>query len=186
MTGLKFTMRPKDSHLEFGLRQLCNELKPILGDKPTIVELGSYMGESSLIFAEEFPGGIIYCIDSWEGGFDDSDSCSSVNYLDVESQFDLRASSVNNIKKIKSLSTDNSIICDMVYIDACHKYECVKQDIEFWLPITKKVISGHDYYDSEEFLKYHPHVAGVKRAILDSLGTPDKLFIDGSWYKIKK
>jgi hypothetical protein len=45
------------------------------------------MGESSLIFAEEFPNGKIFCIDSWEGGFDNSDSCSNADYSDVEQQF---------------------------------------------------------------------------------------------------
>ena len=97
---LKEVMRHKGTHLESELRRLCNEIRDVIGDTPTIVELGSYMGESSLIFAEEFPNGKIICIDSWEGGFDDSDSCSNVDYSDVEQQFDLRMSMVDNITKI--------------------------------------------------------------------------------------
>jgi len=139
-------MRPKGTHFEKGFREFCNEIKQVIGESPVIVELGSYMGESSLIFSEEFPNAKIYCIDTWEGGFDNLDSCSNQNYNQVESQFDLRLKLSNNITKIKSLSTSEKIECDLVYIDACHKYECVKEDILHWLPLTKKVISGHDYY----------------------------------------
>jgi hypothetical protein len=179
---LKTIMRDFDSEKE--LRLFCNDIKEILGESPTIVELGSYMGESSLIFAQEFPKGKIICIDSWEGGYDNRDSASMADYIDVEEQFDLRLSSVNNITKLKGYSTDFTIECDMVYIDACHKYECVMNDIKHWNPLTKKVISGHDY-NTDEFIVVHPHIAGVKMAINESLGTPDKTFGDGSWFKLK-
>ena len=52
MEKLKHVMRLKNSHTEKGLRNLCEKVRPILGDSPIIVELGSYMGESSLIFSE--------------------------------------------------------------------------------------------------------------------------------------
>jgi hypothetical protein len=180
MKNLKIVMRPPI--FEVGLRNFCKDLKKILGESPTIVELGSYMGESSVIFAQEFPNGNIICIDSWEGGFDVDDSASYADYVDVEEQFDLRLEDYPNIKKIKGYSTDFSIDCDLVYIDACHKYECVINDIRHWLPLTKKIISGHDYH-SEEFIKYHPHIAGVKIAVNELIGTPDKIYQDGSWYK---
>ena len=35
---------------------------------------------------------------------------------------------------------------DMVFIDADHDYESVKRDIENWMPISKKIIFGHDYH----------------------------------------
>lgn len=182
MNNLKVVMRPESSAKY--LREFCNEVREHLGDTPTIVELGSYMGESSLIFAQEFPNGKIICIDSWEGGFDDSDACSSDNYSEVENQFDIRQKMVNNIEKIKGMSTSVKIECDLVYIDACHKYECVKNDIIHWSPLTKKIISGHDYCVDENFLMLHQHIKGVKSAINDMLGKPDKIFGDMSWYKI--
>jgi len=180
---LKIVMRPQESEME--LRRFCRDIKEIVGDSPTIVELGSYMGESSLIFSQEFPKGKVICVDSWEGGFDDSDSASHADYIDVEEQFDIRLNSVTNIQKIKGLSTDFSIECDVVYIDACHKYECVINDIKHWLPLTKKIISGHDY-NTDEFIKIHPHIAGVKIAINELLNKPDKTYGDGSWYKLIK
>jgi hypothetical protein len=184
--NLKYVMRPNGSHLEKELRRFCEELKKVVGESPKIVELGSYMGESSIIFSEEFPNSNITCIDSWEGGFDDMDTCSNHNYGLVEEQFDLRLKNSKNINKIKGLSTSVKIPCDVVYIDACHKYECVKEDILHWLPITTKVISGHDYYLNLEFIKNHPHIKGVREAVDEILGSPDMVFGDGSWFKIVK
>jgi hypothetical protein len=178
---LKTVMRPKESEIE--LRSFCKDVREIIGDKPTIIELGSYMGESSVIFAEEFPNGKIICIDSWEGGFDEKDSASHADYVDVEEQFDLRLESYSNITKIKGYSTDYEIDCDLVYIDACHKYDCVVNDINHWLPFTKKIISGHDY-NTDEFIRIHPHIEGVRRAVNDTINKPDKIYGDGSWYKI--
>ncbi len=177
---LKVIMRPPDS--EMVLRRFCNDIKEIIGESPTIVELGSYMGESSIIFAEEFPNGNIICIDSWENGFDDDDLTSFADYEDVEEQFDLRLMSNKNITKIKGYSTDYSIECDLVYIDACHKYECVINDINHWLPLTKQIISGHDY-NTDDFISIHPHIAGVKIAVKELLGEPDNIYGDGSWFK---
>lgn len=165
------------------LINLCNDVRNIIGDSPTIVELGSYMGESSLVFAQQFPKGKIICIDPWIGGFDDEDSCSHANYVDVEKQFDLRQKLVTNIEKLKGFSTDYKIDCDMVYIDACHKYECVKDDINHWLPLTKLVMSGHDYIEDELTINTYPHLKGVKVAIDEVLGKPDNTYTDGSWYK---
>jgi hypothetical protein len=179
---LKIVMRNKDSEME--LRRFCNDIKNIVGESPTIVELGSYMGESSIIFSEEFPNGNVICIDSWEGGFDNSDTCSHSDYIEVEQQFDIRKSMCSNITKIKGYSTEFNIDCDVVYIDACHKYECVKNDILHWLPLTKKIISGHDY-NTDEFIKKHPHISGVKIAVNEFLGKPEKIYGDGSWYKTK-
>lgn len=183
MKELKTVMRTP--LFELGLRKFCHEIKDILGESPTIVELGSYMGESSLIFAQEFPKGKIICIDSWEGGFDDSDSASFSNYKEVEEQFDLRMTQYPNIKKLKGYSTDFSIECDMVYIDACHKYECVINDIKHWTPLVKKIISGHDYH-TDDFIFRNPHIAGVKVAVNELIGLPDKTFEDGSWFKTLK
>ena len=180
---LKTVMRPE--HTIQGLKDLCLTIDEKIGGKITIVEIGSFMGESAVIFAEEFPEAKIYCIDPWLPGYDNKDSASDFDFSDVENQFDLRTRNYTNIIKKKGLSTDFKIECDVVYIDGCHKYECVKEDILHWLPLTKKVICGHDYYEDENFLKIHPHVAGVKKAVVEIFGKADKLFNEGSWLKWK-
>jgi hypothetical protein len=179
---LKTELRGVNS--ELSLIQLCNDVREIIGDSPTIVEIGSYMGESSLVFAQQFPDGKIICIDPWLGGFDDSDSISHSDYRDVEEQFNLRQNLVKNIEKIKGYSIDYKIDCDMVYIDGCHKYDCVKQDINHWLPLSKHIISGHDYA-TEYDISMYPHIADVKVVVNEILGVPDKIYNDGSWFKKK-
>lgn len=69
---------------------------------------------------------------------------------------------------------DSSV--DFVFIDADHKYESVKKDIQHWWPKIKPggIISGHDYFNP----------GGVKRAVDELL--PERLFSeDRVWYMIK-
>jgi len=63
---------------------------------------------------------------------------------------------------------------DVVFIDAGHTYEEVKNDIEKWLPKARMVIAGHDYL---------PGVwDGVIKAVDEKFGKPDG--VAGSiWYK---
>ncbi len=50
---------------------------------------------------------------------------------------------------------------DLVYIDADHGYQSVKEDIELWTPKVKKdgIICGHDYSETLTL--------GVKKAVLE-------------------
>jgi hypothetical protein len=182
---LKTVMRPE--HGKVGLRELSNDIKNYFNtDNLLFVEVGSYMGESAEVFAQELPNAIIYCIDPWKGNYDEKDAASHADYTEVEHQFDLRTGNYKNIKKLKGFSTDFNTSCDVVYIDGIHTYEGVKEDILHWklqLNTVKSVICGHDYYTDEEFLKIHTHISGVKQAIDELLGKPDKTYSDGSWIK---
>lgn len=53
---------------------------------------------------------------------------------------------------------------DFVYIDACHQYESVIEDIRTWLPKVRKggLLAGHDFCDVWP---------GVARAVIDSVST---------------
>ena len=64
---------------------------------------------------------------------------------------------------------DNSL--DLVFIDADHKYESIKDDINAWLPKIKKggIICGHDYGGADNGgLGMFP---GVKQAVDEIFGT---------------
>jgi hypothetical protein len=168
-----------------GLNDLCQDIKEYFGDKEdlVIVEIGSYMGESTEVFAKNFPNAEIWAIDPWEGGYDENDSCSEANYTEVEQQFDLRTAKYKNIKKHKGFSTTTEIKYDVLYLDGNHSFEGVKADILHWTPLRneKAIISGHDYCVDEEFLKIHKHIEGVKRAVDTFLLPPQKTYCDNSW-----
>ena len=176
-------MRNKDSL--WYLRQMCQEIKDHifkLSDIPIIVEVGSYEGESSEVFAQEFPFAIIYCIDPWVNGYDDTDFTSNADMNLVEINFNERTKYYKNIIKIKDFSINvhiNNI--SMVYIDGNHQYDFVKQDINHWQKYLLKngILSGHDYTNQG-------HLKGVKKAVDEILVKVDKIYNDTSWMKIKQ
>jgi len=167
---LETVMRPE--HYVQGLRDFCQAVRERIGEKFTLVEIGSFMGESAIVFAQEFPKAKIICVDPFLGGYDDNDFSSKADYGKVEAHFDFRVKEYPNIKKMKKFSSEVSIKCDLVYLDGSHTYEAVKEDILHWKPLVKKIMSGHDYpYD------------GVSRSVTELLGPPDATFQDTSWIK---
>lgn len=93
---------------------------------------------------------------------------------------------------------------DFIYIDADHRYEYVKEDIEKWFPKLKMggVFSGHDYFDYHKTIfcdgvPVPPEYFGVKNAVDEFFGE-DKIFVTKetwtgrsqeqwapSWYLVK-
>lgn len=70
---------------------------------------------------------------------------------------------------------------DFVFIDGCHFYEYVLNDIKNWLPLVRKggVIAGHDY--GMGIRKGH----NVKQAVIDYFGDNIVNIIDdGVWYRV--
>jgi hypothetical protein len=118
------------------------------------VEVGSYEGEYAKQILKEWSGKL-YLIDVWkplnmESYQDGSnredyksiiDACLN-NISGYEDRcFMIRIDSVNAAE----LFEDQSL--DFIYIDANHKYEFVKQDMEIWFPKLRHggVFAGHDY-----------------------------------------
>ena len=63
---------------------------------------------------------------------------------------------------------------DFVYIDACHDYRKVKNDICAWLPRVRSggIIAGHDY---------DRHHGGVMKAVDEIFPKELLRFVDNSW-----
>jgi len=164
-----------------GLKDLIKDLGI---NVETMVEIGSYQGESTIIFHDNIPKlKILHAVDPWINGYAPGDVCSDEYSMEtVEKNFDLRTSEFEKIFKHKSTSVNFSKMIDdgsldFVYIDGDHSYESCKQDIITWLPKLKKggVIAGHDYLASC-FL-------GVVKAVEEIFGSPDKIYDDTSWIK---
>ena len=144
---------------------------------------------SIAIFAASFKK--VICIDQWKSHYDTTgkDFASKPEFYDMKMVEDYFTNTVckiyTNIEKKKMSSMDavplfldNTI--DVVYIDALHSYDGVKEDIGLWLPKVKKggILAGHDYGSK--------HFPGVKQAIDEIFGKPDKTFKDSSWSKVVK
>lgn len=168
---------------ENGLHQLLDNINK---NNLILIEIGSYTGESAKIFALSNKFKTIICIDPWENGYDDNDLASSSNMKLVEQKFDKTISSFNNILKFKGKLKDfiesplfNEYYgkIDLVYIDANHTYDGCKNDIQLCQKYLKPNIAyaGHDYASSK-------HI-GVKQAVDEMFGQPDKVFVDKSWLK---
>lgn len=164
---------------EYGLRQLMDYVD--ITDA-TMVEIGCFTGESTHIFCACDRIKTVYAVDPWKGNYDEEDLASSKDMIAVEQYFDDRLQGNKKCIKTKTTSVDaakefEDKSLDMVYIDGCHKYESVVEDINAWKPKIKEggYISGHD------FERFRSSSVPVKQAVLDTLGEPNKVFLDGSW-----
>lgn len=148
----------------------------------TMIEIGSYIGESTTFFAKHF--GQVVSIDPFENDYDETDeACHHADFEDVYKEFIKNIAPFDNIMHFRLKSRLASqffrfVTVDFVYIDGNHLYNYVKSDIQDYLPLIKSsgYIGGHDYTE------WHPD---VMRAVNDVLGVPDITFCDGSWLKQK-
>ena len=124
----------------------------------TACEIGVYQGGHALEMIRELGLKKIYLIDPYEV-FDEPSSAmgKTDTFPDNEGiARDRLEKYKNQCVWIKSRS-DVAIIpqVDFIYIDGSHEYENVKDDLEKYYPLAKKIIGGHDYY-------WKP---GVKKAV---------------------
>ncbi len=148
--------------------------------KLKMLEIGSYMGESTMMFASSNLFSEIHCIDSYKG-YEHYNHWHGYDWEFVENEFKQNTRYFNNITLYKDFSYNivtnfEDEAFDFIYIDANHEYEDVKRDMELYLPKLLKsgIISGHDY---------HQRWPGVIKAVNELIGKPDKVFRDTSWIK---
>ena len=164
-----------------GLLDLIKEL----GDNSdkTMIEIGSFVGESTILFAQSFKK--VIAIDPFLADYDPADPTSySFEFKNVYDTYLDRTSSHTNIQTL-TMSSDaaaeilNEDMFDFIYLDGLHTYDGVKTDIINYLPKVKQggVIGGHDYTNQI------PHLVGVYDAVNEMFGAPDKVFKDNSWIK---
>lgn len=143
-----------------------------------MIEIGSYAGESTSIFAENFKE--VISIDPYINDYDPSDpACSHLELSEVYGVFIENIKKYDNIKHIRKTSDDAILTLkgksfDFVYIDGLHTKEQVEKDINNYLPIVNVggFIAGHDY---------HENWPGVVETVNNKFGAPDKIFKDTSW-----
>jgi hypothetical protein len=179
MVDRLYTMR--NELYSIGLENLIKHIQKFYDTKNmNMVEIGSYAGESTKIFAENFS--IVIAIDPFINDYDPEDiTCNFMKLEDVYYEFKKTIDKFDNIKHIKKTSDDAIIEISnetfhFIYIDGIHTYDQVKKDIINYLPLIKSnyFIGGHDY---------HQNWGGVINAVNEVLGKPDMVFEDTSWIK---
>lgn len=158
------------------------------GKEYKMIEIGSYMGESTMMFASSKLFKEIHTIEPFKnvgGNIEGFNKKNDYNWDTIYNEFLINTRFFNNIILYKDFSynvadkfEDKSM--DFIYIDGDHSYDQVKQDLEMYLPKLKDngIIGGHDYRKWNKF-----KVDNTIRAIDEIVGEPDKVFIDSSWLK---
>ena len=173
-------MRKSSKDIE-GLQQLARDVYELNGCKPfSLVEVGSYTGESMDIMMDTGLVSQMTCIDPWLAGYDPQDVASRSDMTVVEAEFDKRAERHGfKVTKFKGnlqeflVSGVSSPEYGLVYIDASHRYEDVKRDLSSALELHPTIgIAGHDYASGW---------SGVVRAVDETLGKPQTQYVDSSW-----
>ncbi len=140
----------------------------------TIVEIGCWKGKSThaLLTGAQSHGGKVSVVDHFKGAAGQEQFFPEVAYLDIYHIFMASLGHFSNLSvyKMDSLSGSKRIKkAEMIFIDAGHEYEEIKQDLELWEPKATKLLCGHDY-----------QFPGVKKAVVEKFGIPN--VIDSIWY----
>lgn len=147
-------------------------IETLPGERLTMVEVGSYAGESADLWAGSGKFSEIHCVDSW----------AFVGADQVEPRFQavagrwprlIRTHRMPSVTAARVFRQAGQKI-DLVYIDASHRYEAVAADIAAWLPLVRRPgwIAGHDFGGK---------FPGVIRAVHERFDKPFRVFEDSSW-----
>lgn len=164
------------------LRRLVQDSATRLGRDPIVMELGTYIGQSTKAMA--MAGAIVFTVDNRDGSPHDG---TFVQYA-MHGPETIVDALKQNIKSLEyrsiHLIVGDSIECaslfrkqiDILYVDADHDYEPTKANILAWMKHVRDggIVAGHDYCDL---------FPGVVKAV-------DELFpdahVDGSvWWTVK-
>lgn len=144
----------------------------------TMVEIGCAYGISTKIWRDA--GIKVYGIDPYLFGYDDGDGQSRAERCRAAKK-EFKENVVDNVKvfHIEKKSVDASKgfedhSLDFVYIDGCHKYEPIKEDIRAWFPKIKPdmFLGGDDWGRRDKNTGRYE----VNEAFTDMLGSPDLTF----------
>lgn len=155
------------------------ELIEIIPNNLIFCEVGCYTGEGTNLFLNSGKIKKYYAVDPWVGNYSKNDLASMSDMKKAEKMFDKTVKGFNNIIKLKNKFENiykELPELDMIYIDANHEYEFIKQDILNSIKIVKSggIIAGHDYRKPN----------GVVKAVNEIFGKPLEIFSDTSWYVI--
>lgn len=136
----------------------------------SVVEIGCYQGRSTFALLQGCKG-LVYAVDPWFDIMRNGDNNLVRFILNIQSRasrvglpwpIDLRIVPMRSQDAAPDVLRANMGPVDMVFIDGDHTEESVKQDIDLWLPRTRKLICGHDFGN--------PDYPGVEKAVREKFG----------------
>jgi predicted O-methyltransferase YrrM len=146
-----------------------------------IVEIGSFMGRSTIALAENTRGQVT-AVDTWAG----SDEPEHKKMLEGKpedwlfQEFLKNTTGLPNILAVRMKSLDAASYMgpqkfDMIFIDASHDYENVKADILTWRELLTPggLLCGHDF---------HTGAPGVVQAVNELV--PGARGYESIWFKV--
>lgn len=166
------------------IQELVNKI-----DARKIVEVGCWVGESTSYWAKAVRGkenARVYAVDWFRGNpntaLDEVAHDDDIYSIFKNNMQEVGVADLIHVFYMKSLDAadlvrDKSI--DIVYIDACHDYFSVRDDIKAWLPKVRDggIICGHDCEDrtwDDEYInqdvfegKHHGVIKAVNKCFKD-------------------
>ncbi len=153
------------------------------------IEIGTWKGYSASILGKKIKetGGHLYVVDHWRGieGWVKEAQERDIFRVFTNNMRILELEEVVHPLVMDSLTAsrifkDNFV--DFIFIDACHKYEAVRDDIKNWLPKLKAggIMAGHDYLRPENVGYGHE---GVTRAVNEVFSLVNLLGNTSIWYR---
>jgi hypothetical protein len=138
----------------------------------SIYEIGCWLGRSTHALCSGCRG-MVHAVDTFEGSSgEDYHEIMSGGIID---NFKENLSEFKNVDVVCSDSltaASKAMDVDMVFIDAAHDYNSVRNDIIAWYPKAKKLICGHDYANQW---------VGVRAAVDELFGNKIKK-VGSIWY----
>jgi len=172
---------------EAGLRDFAREFRgrfkrAHLRKGASILEIGSFVGDSTRILIEEISPAQVVCVDPWNqqmpGYHVESGNIFATFQQNVMPVAKERRCELYAVPKMSgdffASVTDREDSFDLVYIDAIHTYEAVLRDIQGALPLLKAggTLAGHDYSPT-----HHP-------GVVEAANYAHNAF-DGRFYKLE-
>lgn len=124
----------------------------------TIVEVGCWMGRSTVAMAENMPKDAkLYAVDHWKGSEELQEELRDKpsDWLWLEFNRNVCGLAVfpycgESATAAKFFTEEYAVKFDMIFIDASHDYLNVCRDILAWKPLLSPsgILSGHDYRPS--------------------------------------
>lgn len=150
--GMELVQRDVES-----LRRMISSFKSIFGHAPSVLEIGSWAGRSAIAMIDAGAKSV-HCVDHWLGNSGDSGTSqydgSRGTPLEVFNRNVAGRPITHTVGASPwAASTFKNESYDIVYIDAEHTKEAVKDDILAWAPKAKQWIAGHDYESFPEVAK---------------------------------